>query len=238
MKLLISDYDDTFYTSDVNIRINMKYVEKFMKNNLFVIATGRSNTDYNVVKKKYGIKSNYIILNHGAEIKKDDRVIYKKYINRKILENLFNDLNLKSTIRYSCYSDLNMTRNIHTFKNITKINVRYNSREESSKYQRIILDKYGEYINAHLVCENEVAIEIVSKEASKENAIEYIACTQNIKNENIYVIGDSYSDVEMIKEYNGFVMQNSIAEGILGKKYSKKYSNVYELINDIERGKV
>lgn len=238
MKLLVSDYDDTFYTSDENIRINMKYVENFMQNNLFVIATGRSNTDYNVAKRKYGIKSNYIILNHGAEILKDDKVIYKKYINRKILENLFNDLNLKSTIRYSCYSDLNMTRNIHTFKNITKINVRYNSREESSKYQRIILDKYGEYINAHLVCENQVAIEIVSKEARKEDAIAYISSLEKVKNENIYVIGDSYSDIEMIKKYNGYIMENSIAESIIGKNHSKEYGNVYELIYDIERGKI
>ena len=100
------------------------------------------------------------------------------------------------------------------------------------------MDKYGEYINAHLVCENQVAIEIVSKEASKEDAIAYISSLEKVKNENIYVIGDSYSDIEMIKKYSGYIMENSIAEGILGKNYSKKYSNVYELINDIERGKV
>jgi len=237
MKLLVSDYDDTFYTSDENIRINMRYVENFMQNNLFVIATGRSNTDYNVAKNRYGIKCNYLILNHGAEIKKDNRVIYKKYINREILEDLFKDLNLQSTVRYSCYSDLNMTRNMNTFKNITKINVRYNSREESFKYQQIILKKYGNYINAHLVCENQVAIEIVSKEASKEDAIAYISNLEKIKNENIYVIGDSYSDIEMIKKYNGYIIKNSIAEEILGKDYSKIYGNVYELISDIERGK-
>ena len=42
MKLLASDYDNTFYISDEDIVKNINKVKKFRKNTLFLIATGRS----------------------------------------------------------------------------------------------------------------------------------------------------------------------------------------------------
>ena len=41
-KILVSDYDRTFYLNKEGIKKNIEAVEKFRKNgNLFVIATGR-----------------------------------------------------------------------------------------------------------------------------------------------------------------------------------------------------
>ena len=46
-KLLISDYDQTFYLNDDDIENNKIYVNKFMNSsNLFAIATGRSYLDF------------------------------------------------------------------------------------------------------------------------------------------------------------------------------------------------
>ena len=46
-KLLVSDYDQTFYLNDNDIENNKIYVNKFMDSgNLFVIATGRSYLDF------------------------------------------------------------------------------------------------------------------------------------------------------------------------------------------------
>ena len=47
MKMLVSDYDQTFYLNDQNIKINIDMVKQFRKaGNKFVIATGRSYMDF------------------------------------------------------------------------------------------------------------------------------------------------------------------------------------------------
>lgn len=52
---------------------------------------------------------------------------------------------------------------------------------------------------------------------------------KNIKKENIYTIGDDASDLEMIKNFNGYAMKNATDEI---KKYAlKEFDNVYELID-------
>ena len=49
-KILVSDYDKTFYLNDEDIEKNKIAVEKFRKErNVFVIATGRSY--YDIQKK-------------------------------------------------------------------------------------------------------------------------------------------------------------------------------------------
>ena len=42
MKLLVCDYDQTFYTNELDIQENIKWSHLFMKDNIFMIATGRS----------------------------------------------------------------------------------------------------------------------------------------------------------------------------------------------------
>ena len=52
-KLLVSDYDQTFYINDEDIEKNKIAVNEFRsKGNIFVIATGRSYDDF-MKKKKH-----------------------------------------------------------------------------------------------------------------------------------------------------------------------------------------
>ena len=45
-KVLVSDYDQTFYVNDEDIELNKQSVQQFRDNgNIFVIATGRSFMD-------------------------------------------------------------------------------------------------------------------------------------------------------------------------------------------------
>ena len=47
-KILASDYDGTFYTSDEEIYENINSVKEFReRDNIFIIATGRSYYDFN-----------------------------------------------------------------------------------------------------------------------------------------------------------------------------------------------
>ena len=62
-KILVSDYDNTFYINEYDIKNNIQNVEKFRnKDNIFVIATGRSYYDFNKKLKEYPIKYDYLII--------------------------------------------------------------------------------------------------------------------------------------------------------------------------------
>ena len=68
-KMLVSDYDKTFYTNDIDIEINKSSVNTFRnKGNIFVFATGRSYADFKEVETKFSLKYDYLIFNHGATI--------------------------------------------------------------------------------------------------------------------------------------------------------------------------
>ena len=53
----------------------------------------------------------------------------------------------------------------------------------------------------------------------------------NILKENVYTIGDGYSDIEMIKDFNGYAMVNSVQE--LKKLAIKECKSVSSLIDEI-----
>lgn len=96
-KILISDYDQTFYLNDEDIEINKKAVAKFRKEgNIFVIATGRSYIDFYDKLNKYDFEYDYVIINHGATIlDKDDNIIVNFTINNNVIKKIKEDLQLE-----------------------------------------------------------------------------------------------------------------------------------------------
>ena len=81
--MLVSDYDDTL---NIEKEKNLKYIKKFMKNNIFVIATGRS---YISIKQRLkidmnGLTPDYLITNHGATILNNkNEVINTNFIEKE-----------------------------------------------------------------------------------------------------------------------------------------------------------
>ena len=56
-KILISDYDQTFYINDKDIEKNKLLVKKFrIEGNIFVFATGRSYEDFKNAVNKYSLE--------------------------------------------------------------------------------------------------------------------------------------------------------------------------------------
>ncbi len=230
-KILISDYDQTFYLNDEDIEKNKKYINKFIElGNLFVIATGRSYLDFHNKLDIYKFNYNYVILNHGATvIDKNNNVLFNICISNEIISNIQKDLNLDECVNYFCCSKTD-SRVTFEHKDLTKINVRYNSKDYALDKANYINDKYGNYVNAYYVNTN--SIEIISNKTSKAKAIYWLIKFCNfVKESNIYVIGDGYSDIEMVKEFNGYCMKDSVEE--LKKIANKEYDSVSDLVNDI-----
>ena len=60
-KILVSDYDQTFYIGDEDIEKNKIAVNRFRnKGNIFIIATGRSYEDFMGKKKQYNIRVSFV----------------------------------------------------------------------------------------------------------------------------------------------------------------------------------
>ena len=230
-KLLVSDYDQTFYINDEDIEKNKIAVNEFRKKeNIFVIATGRSYADFMKKKNKYNIECDYLIINHGATIlDQKDNIIFNEKIPNEILESLKLDLHIENSERNFCCSILE-SRVEFEHKNLTKIHVKYNDLEYSNKILKKLEEKYNGFLNSYLVSGN--SIEIISKNANKSKAIKLLSKEIEIGQEKIYTIGDGYSDIEMVKDYNGYAMKESVDE--LKNVALEEIDSVSDLIRKIE----
>ena len=155
-------------------------------------------------------------------------VIDNYYINDNIKNEMINDLDISDSINYFC-CNLDSSRLDFNNNNLTKIHVRYKSKEKALQINTLINNKYNLYVNCYYVNNN--SIEIISNKTDKAKAIISLAEKLNIQKEEIYTIGDGYSDIEMIKKFNGYCMKEAVDEV---KKWAKKeYNSVSLLVEDI-----
>lgn len=142
-KILISDYDQTFYTSDEDIEINKLLVKEFRnKGNILVFATGRSYDDFKEVVNKYNLEYDYAIINHGATILNEkEKIISNFEIPDCIIENIKHDIQLEKSIRHFCCRKYESRLDFDS-KDLTKINIRYTSKEEAVQINDIVNEKY------------------------------------------------------------------------------------------------
>lgn len=226
MKLLVSDYDNTFHIKDCDMDKNIEKVEEFRKNNIFVIATGRSYESYKGEEEKFNIKTDYLVINHGATILKDDVIIYNKSINDNIKEELIKDLELDNAECFNCYKGKEKVEINES--NITKILIDYKDHDTAVKMRNLIKEKYYSKLkNFHFTTYN--SVEIVANDVDKAIAVDIIEKLENP--DNIYVIGDNHNDYLMIKNYNGTCTRVAIDE--VKQIAKKEYENVSDYIDEI-----
>ncbi len=230
-KLLVSDYDQTFYINDEDIEKNKIAVNEFRsKGNIFVIATGRSYDDFMKKKNEYNIQYDYLIINHGATIlNKDDNIIFNEEITNEILDNLKSDLRIEDSERNFCCSMLESRVDLE-HRDLTKIHVKYSDLEYSNEIQKKLKEKYNSFLNVYWVSGN--SLEIISKKINKSKAIKLLSEKIKIRQEEIYTIGDGYSDIEMVKDYNGYAIKEAVKE--LKEVAIDEIESVSDLIKKIE----
>lgn len=231
-KILVSDYDQTFYLNDEDIEKNKKSVENFRKHeNIFIFATGRSYFDFMNKAERYKLKWDYLIINHGATIlDKNNNIISNYTIDNDVIKNIKKDLEIEKAIKYFC-CNLENSRTDFNDKDLTKIYAKY-EKDKAEQINSLINKKYSEFVNCYLVSGN--AVEIISNKTCKSNAIEEIVQIEKVNRGNIFTIGDGYSDIEMIKNYNGYCMEKSVQE-LLKICNGKIVKSVSELIEKIQK---
>lgn len=228
-KILVSDYDGTFFLNEIGIKENVNKVNQFRKEtNLFVIATGNNWKRFKEVIHQYNIKCDYLILDQGSCIFDNQYNLLKAYyldfaIFEKILQNI-KQINKKCKI---C-NPYNVVETIEE-KNITKIAVDFINLQDGIDFANKINKEYGEYVNAYTMSFTEINIvEIISSETDKNEAIKYIMDKEKISKENVYTVGDGYNDISMIQNFNGYCMKNSVDK--LLEKCQNRVNSVADLI--------
>ena len=229
-KVLVSDYDQTFYINDEDIEKNKLAVSEFRKEgNIFVIATGRSYLDFNKKLKQYNFYYDYVLINHGATILDKSSNIFSNFsINNEIILKIKKDLELEKSIENFCCSELE-SRVDFSHKNLTKINVKYAFPEDAVRINKTINSKYADFVNSYHISYS--SIEIITNKINKSKAIDLLLKRLGVSRDMVYVIGDGYSDVAMVRDYSGFCMKDSVDE--LKQIAKKEYNSVSELIEDV-----
>lgn len=218
MKILVSDFDRTFY--DENYQENIEMVKKFReKNNIFIIATGRNlDSLFKVLKNNY---FDYLICNDGAIIfDKNLNIIYQKNIEKLVGKEV-----------YEKYKDLeiylNDGRNVtNDYNNINKIDIRYYDFKKANKVLNEITKK--SCLKGYL---SNLWININDINTSKGEAIKFLADKNNWSKKSIYTIGDNVNDISMNEMFNGYCVENS--SELLENISLGKFSSLAELIKKI-----
>ena len=87
MKLLVCDFDGTYFKDEESILINNQEVQKWRKeNNLFMLSSGRSFQSLKKMCLKYNIEYDYLSCCDGSILyDKDDNIITYYSLNKDIL---------------------------------------------------------------------------------------------------------------------------------------------------------
>ena len=232
-KILISDYDGTFYQNGIDIKKNIDKVNEFRTlGNLFVLATGRSYVDLKIMIDKYKIPYDYLILNHGALLLSKKLEILNVFtLDKELVGSVLEYANNNKDIYDVVLIDVFKKKVIDT-SNAVKIMLKLYSYDNALDVKKYIDERYTNIKCYYEKEDNHYLVEIVSSKASKSLMIEKILVREEIKKDNVFTIGDGVNDIDMIRNFNGYRVINSCKE--LDSITNRVIDNVSDLIEKIK----
>lgn len=237
MKLFVTDYDETLYVDDEKIKENNKALKRLQKSDfIVVISTGRSYPSIKNQVDIHNISYDYLSCADGSILyDKDGNIIESFFLNNEIIkpfQEFYKNLNFEE-IQFSYpegYSNILKEDN----SKLLGINVCISTLNYTKEIVDSFIDMskdYPEYNFLNYMHPNFSYLCIKPKGISKSKTIRCLMDRYNIHLEDVYVIGDSYNDYEMIRDYSGVAMNTSCKEVLDIAK--KNYKSVRDYINDI-----
>lgn len=234
--LLVSDYDGTFYTGNDKITLNIEAIREFRENGgIFLLNTGRSFSSIKGEIRKFKIEYDYLGCLDGL-------TTFDKYntaIDFKELDESNDDLieELRK-FRFNSFQ-VNYLKDVYSPIVEKCFSIEESKRKKlDDKLSKLLSDKYPklDVLVYFDIFQNAFIYFIRNRGVSKNNSIEAVLRYEKIDTKNIFTIGDALNDLEMIRDYNGFMMKDSNYE--LSRYALGSYDGVYELVDDIQKGKV
>ena len=228
MKILASDFDLTIYFGD-NEELNQKNVEAIRKfvsqGNLFCIITGRNYPSLKRRVDQYKIPYDYLICEDGAKLFKKDECFETTYLDKKYAKKVVEFLQ-KEKWNYTLDDGFGP---INSFDNCVKIVVDCSDEDE----KKHIVDSIKEHIPVHIYA-SRIHVNVIEKNVNKKNALNHLLEKEGFDEKQLYVIGDSDNDYEMIDSFNGAIIKKHHPKlNNIGKKeYEYFYQYIEELMKD------
>lgn len=201
MNLLVSDYDGTLNPSSLNkivrshfvLDMNIRYIKKLDLNSHFMLSTGRNYTSIKKEIDKYGIPYDYLSCNDGATLfNRDGQLIFSNHIDNDLVVRLINELKEIGINNLEFHDDMGKTNNS---KDIIEIGFF----ADKNKLE-LVKSAIHKYDDISLMCFK--GINFIETTGGKSRTINRL--NDIIKYDNIYTIGDSNNDIEMLTEFNGY----------------------------------
>ena len=147
-----------------------------------------------------------------------------EYLSREKIEKIIPVME-KYSFEYYLDDGYNETTNMDDCVKVVGI---INDREEDAKKVVEELRDLGFY--AYL---STYYINVVDSSVNKSVALEKVLVHADCYKDDLYVIGDSVNDLEMLTTFQGAVMKNHSAE--LDELNKKTYDTLYEYIEELEK---
>lgn len=225
MKILVSDFDHTFF--DDNYLNNIDAINKFVDDgNMFIIATGRSINNLKLDIGNYSIKYSYLICSDGASIYDNKHNnIFSCDINAELINPICDLLDNDPNITLTLIENDHIVSGTHA----NSIAGKFIDKEKGKLLVETINDKFP-LLNAYL---SDNYINIRNKKVSKSIAINFLISNYGLKYDNIYTIGDSINDLEMCKNFKSFSFD--FADNSVKSVSNHIVSNFEEALNMINK---
>ncbi len=207
MKILVSDFDGTLFTTEEQTRKNCMAIHQFQKEgNLFVIATGRNLDSLLRVTREYNIPYDYLICNDGTMIfDHNHNCLSTVYIplecNQQIIRAIEEDDPYVIWYLDTGHGYTN-DPNLPATKCIVKLQDREKAKKLLSKIETEIPEIHG-YISENWL---NLLPSVTNKSKGIKKLLDIVKKSTNL----VDTIGDNANDEAMLKDYHGYVIEHSI----------------------------
>ena len=237
MKLIVCDFDGTYHTNNLDIKINNKYINKFRKKgNLFMLSSGRSFKSLKEMTKIFNIQYDFLSCCDGSILyDNNDNILIKFPLSNTILKKF---LSLKKyskieRIQYSYEDDYYSTRGDN---NLIGCNIVIKNELITHKFLNEfhkLKDKYQKFDFLEYKHDEVTFFCLKNQGINKSSTIKFLQENLNINFKDIYVFGDNENDYSMLKYFNGYYI-GEVTDRVKNVCI-KGYNNVYEFFKDKEK---
>lgn len=230
--MLVSDFDGTYLIDNNAYELeNNNLSTKALMNNddIFVLSTGRLAEEFYQIINEYLVVANFYVLANGNVVFDNNLNVLnynrlpKNYINKfKSFYKMFDYI-----VPKDIYGEIN-------FKDAVEYEFKYKDIKYKKLFQNF-LHSVGIFSYFHSK-DDQLIVHVFNEKYKKADSVLYMSKLLNIEKNNIYTIGDSYNDLDMISSFNGYSVPNSIDE--IKSSSKGTYNTVSELADDIRHRKI
>ncbi len=238
MKLLVSDFDGTYYLNDNDIKLNNKRVKEFRKQgNLFMLSSGRSYKSLKEKTEEFNIPYDYLSCCDGSILyDKDGNIIDFFSLDKSIINEFLSLVKYAKVhnIQYSYPDDY-----YDNLKDDTLIgcNIVIMNEDITDTFVNNYLKMQTKFTNYDFLIysyHDRTFYCLKNKGINKSSTINVLKEKLNLKENTIYTVGDNDNDYYMLKHFNGYYIGNPSDN--IKNVCLKGYDSVSNLVNDIIKG--